>query len=215
MPERPAGGGRPRPPAGASAHRYVDLDTAAPIWDRFLCVAPLVVIGTLDEDGSFDLAPKHMVTPLGWDNYFGFVCTPRHATLRNAIREEAFTVSYPSPEQVVQASLTAAPRCEEGRKGSLTVLPIASAECVPGPLLDGAYVQLECRLDRVIEGFGENALVVGRIVAARVHETAARDREVEDQELLSRSPLLAYLSPGQFARIAEGQSFPLPAGFRK
>jgi predicted pyridoxine 5'-phosphate oxidase superfamily flavin-nucleotide-binding protein len=70
---------------------YVDLDTARPIWDRFLWVSPLVLIGTVEEDGSVDMAPKHMVTPLGWENYFGFVCTPRHATF-----EESRSFPFPS-----------------------------------------------------------------------------------------------------------------------
>ena len=165
---------------------YVELDTEHPIWDRFLWVSPLVLIGTVDADGSFNLAPKHMVTPLGWENYFGFVCTPRHATYGNAMRDESFTVSYPRPEQLVHASLAAAPRCEDGRKDVLTGLPVVEAETVPGPLLGGAYLHLECRLDRIVEGFGENGLVVGRVVAARVHEDAARTSEREDQRLVAR-----------------------------
>jgi len=51
----------------------VDVDTSVPVWDQFFTVAPLVLIGTIDKDGSLDLAPKHMVTPMGWQNYFGFV----------------------------------------------------------------------------------------------------------------------------------------------
>jgi len=194
---------------------YVELDTSRPVWDRFLWVAPLVVIGTVEEDGTVDLAPKHMVTPLGWDNYFGFVCTPRHATYRNALREKAFTVSYPRPDQLLHASLTAAPRCDDGQKASLAGLPIVGAERVPGPLIEGAYLQLECLLDRVVDGFGENALVVGKVVAARVLGGAARSLEREDQRLVAEQPLLAYLAPGQFARIAESQSFPFPAGFTR
>ena len=38
----------------------VALSTEAPIWNRFFGVAPLVVIGTRDADGHFNLAPKHM-----------------------------------------------------------------------------------------------------------------------------------------------------------
>ena len=54
----------------------VDIDTSEPVWERFFTVAPLVLIGTVGEDGVFDIAPKHMVTPMGWQNYFGFVCKP-------------------------------------------------------------------------------------------------------------------------------------------
>ena len=194
---------------------YVELDTAHPIWDRFLWVAPLVLIGTVEEDGTLDLAPKHMVTPLGWDNYFGFVCTPRHATYHNAIREKSFTVSYPRPDQLVHASLTAGPRCDDNRKNSLEGLPIVAADEVPGPVLAGAYLHLECSLDRIVDGFGANGLVIGKIVAARVHTDAARSSDVEDQHLVAENPLLVYLAPGQFARVSESHPFPLPSGFSR
>ena len=91
----------------------VKLNLDKPIWDRFFWVSPLSVIGTLEEDGTPNLAPKHMVTPMGWQNYFGFVCTPRHSTYRNVEREGVFTVSMPRPDQVVLASLCAAPRCDD------------------------------------------------------------------------------------------------------
>ena len=88
------------------------LDVASPIWDRFFTIAPLVLVGTVEEDGSADFAPKHMAFPLGWANYFGFVCTPRHNTYGNAKRTGAFTVTYPKPADLVMTSLTAAPRCD-------------------------------------------------------------------------------------------------------
>jgi flavin reductase (DIM6/NTAB) family NADH-FMN oxidoreductase RutF len=199
----------------ADGDRYGTLDTAHPIWDRFFWVAPLVLIGTREPDGSHDLAPKHMATPLGWQNYFGFVCTPRHATYRNAIRESAFTVSYPRPEQLVQTSLSAEPRCDDGQKISLADLAVVPGEVVAGPLLDDAYVHLECELDRIVDGFGENGLVIGKVVAARVLQAALRDAEREDQAVIAENPLLAYLAPGQYARIDQGHNFPFPAGFTR
>jgi flavin reductase (DIM6/NTAB) family NADH-FMN oxidoreductase RutF len=199
----------------ADQAQYATLDVSHPIWDRFFWVAPLVVIGTTEPDGSYDLAPKHMATPLGWENYFGFICTPRHATYRNVIREDAFTVSYPRPNQLVHTSLSAEPRCDDGRKASLADLALVPGELVSAPLLDGAYVHLECELDRIVEGFGENGLIVGRIVAARVEQGALRAAEREDESVIAESPLLAYLAPGQYVRIDRGHNFPFPSGFTR
>lgn len=191
----------------------VGLDPLQPIWNRVFTVAPLVVVGTREGDG-YDLAPKHMAMPLGWSDHFGFVCTPAHATYRNARAEGAFTVSYPDPDQVVVTSLTAAPRCEgvEHTPG-LESLPIRPAEKVEGIVLRDAYLVLECELDRIVDDFGDASLVVGRIVAARARRDALRVSEVGDEEILRRSPLLAYLSPGRYAEIAESRAFPFPAGF--
>jgi hypothetical protein len=80
-----------------------------PDLDRFFTVSPLVVVGSLEEDGTSNLAPKNLATPLGWSNYFGFVCTHAHRTYKNISRGGSFTVSFPGPSQVLLASLAAAP----------------------------------------------------------------------------------------------------------
>lgn len=193
----------------------ISLDINHAIWERFYTVAPLTLIGTREPDGTYDLAPKHMAMPLGWNDYFGFVCTSSHATYGNARRENAFTVSFPRPEQIVLTSLAAAPRDDEAQKHALLALPTVPAREVDGVLLKDAYLHLECKLDRIVDGFDANSLVVGRIVAASVAEDSARDADVDDQELIARAPMLAYLHPGRLAKIVQTQSFPFHTGFRR
>ena len=53
----------------------VEIGVDKPIWERFLTVAPLVIVGTTEPGGSMDFAPKHMAMPMGWTNLYGFVCT--------------------------------------------------------------------------------------------------------------------------------------------
>ncbi len=199
----------------APSPRPVELDVRVPVWDRFYTVAPLVLVGTREADGRFDLAPKHMVLPLGWQNYFGFVCTPRHATYFNAWRERAFTVSFPRPGQLVETSLAASARGEDGTKPAIASLATVPARKVAGVLVEGASVQLECELERVVDGFGENSLIVGRIVAAYADPAALRDAERAPEDVLAASPLLVYVSPGRFAAIDRTLSFPFPADMRK
>jgi len=194
----------------ATSPRLVELDVRVPVWERFFTVAPLVLIGTREPDGSFDLAPKHMVLPLGWQNFFGFVCTPRHATYANALRERAFTVSYPRPGQFLQASLAASGRCEDGSKPATVALPTVPARRVAGVLVDGSSLQFECGLERMVDGFGENSLVVGRILAAYADPEALRDADRAPEDVLAAVPLLAYVHPGRFAAIDTAQSFPFP-----
>lgn len=201
--------------AAPSGRAAVPVDVAEPLWERCFLVAPLVIVGTREPDGAVDMAPKHMAGPVSWQNLFGFVCAPTHATSVNAVREGAFTVSYPRPEQVLLTSLAAAPRCEDGDKHALSALPTVPARVVDGELLADAYVQLECELDRVVEDLGDNVLLVGRIVAATVAEDALRVSDQDDGDLLSGAPLLAYLHPGRYARVAESFSFPFHAGFSR
>lgn len=195
--------------------RLVSLDVEQPVWDHFFTVAPLVVIGTREGE-DYDLAPKHMATPVGWQNYFGFVCSPRHATYHNAKHAGVFTVSFPQPSQVVLTSLAAAPRCDHsGQKPAMKALPTFPAEVVDGVFLEEGYLYLECELDRVIDGFGANSVIIGRIVAAHVHEDALRESEVDDQETLLKAPLLVYVSPGRYATLRKSFAFPFPAHFQK
>ena len=199
-----------------SDDRYAELETLDleyPVWDRCFTVAPLVLVGTIDPEGTPDLAPKHMAFPLGWDNYFGFVCTPSHATFRNIERTRSFTVTYPRHTDVVAASLTAAPRCEDTKPivAMLDTFPAAEAE---GVFVRNGFLFLECALERIIGGFGRNALIAGRIVAAHVDPAALRSSDRDDAEILLEVPQLAYLYPGRFAVIDVTQAFPFPAGMR-
>jgi flavin reductase (DIM6/NTAB) family NADH-FMN oxidoreductase RutF len=195
--------------------RLVSLATDRPIWDRFFSVAPLVIVGSRDEGGGHNLAPKHLAMPLGWDNYYCFVCSPRHTTYRNIRRHRAFTVSYPRPSDVLLASLAAAPRSEDLSKPTLLVLPTLPARAVEGVLVAGCYLYLECILHSILDEFGANSLIIGTVVAAAVQEDALRAEELDEGEQIDRSPLLAYISPGRLAEIRRSVAFPFPRGFSR
>jgi flavin reductase (DIM6/NTAB) family NADH-FMN oxidoreductase RutF len=200
---------------GQADDGLISLDLRAPIWDRFFTVAPLVLVGTTEPDGSADLAPKHMVTPLGWDNYIGFVCTPDHGTYRNAKRTGEFTVTFARPGGVVAASLASAPRCEDDEKAGLALLETLPGTEVSAPLAAGGYLYLECELHGTWDDFGRNSLVAGRIVAARVAEDAVRLSDRDDADTVAGAPLLVYLPPGRFAEVAESHAFPFHGGMKR
>lgn len=191
------------------------LDLQHPVWEQVYMVAPLTLVGTREPDGSYDLAPKHLATPMSWADHYGFVCTPNHATYVNAQREGCFTVSFPRPDQVVLTSLAAAPRCEDDQKHALAAIPTVPASEVDGVLVEHAYLHFECELDRIIDGFGANSLVVGRIVAAAAAERSIRDADRDGQDMIAHSPILAYLHPGRFATIRETHAFPYHVGFKR
>lgn len=194
---------------------FVPLATDQPIWDRFFTVAPLVVVGSKQPDGTFDLAPKHMATPLGWQNFYGFVCSPRHATYHNIKREGVFTVSFPKPTQVVTSSLAASPRCEDAAKPALLLLPTRPATTVDGVFIEDCSLGLECRLHSITDGFGVNSLIVGEVVAASVEEDYLRVSDRDEGEQVFASPLLVYVSPGRYAELHQTAKFPFPKGYAR
>ena len=197
----------------ADSDKLVPLDTDRPIWDNFFSVSALVLVGSQEASGQYNLAPKHLAMPLGWDHYYCFVCSPRHSTYHNIRRHGAFTVSYPRPSEVLLASLAAAPRSEDRSKPSLLVLPTFPARQVDGVLVEGSYVFLECTLHSIHDGFGPNSLIIGNVVAAAAHEDALRTEEQDEGDQIFQFPLLAYLSPGRLAEVRQSMAFPFPRGF--
>jgi flavin reductase (DIM6/NTAB) family NADH-FMN oxidoreductase RutF len=193
----------------------IPLDLEHPVWEQVYMVAPLILVGTREPDGTYDLAPKHLAIPMSWEEHYGFVCTPSHATYANVQRERAFTVSFPRPDQILLTSLAAAPRFDDDHKYSLAAIPTMPASKVDGVLVENAYLHFECELDRIIDGLGANSLIVGRIVAAAAADDSLRDADRDAQEMIAHSPMLAYLHPGRFAEIHQTHAFPYHVGFKR
>ena len=180
-----------------------------------MTVHPLIIVGTVDQNGEIDFAPKHMAFPLGWKNHYGFVCTPNHKTYQNIKETGEFTVTFPSPEQVVLTSMTASPRCEDNTKPVLSNLSKIEARKVNGFFIEDGYLFLECKLLKIIDGFGDNSLILGEIVAADAKRGIMKLPSVDENESIYLNPQLVYISPGRYAVIKESHAFPFPENFKK
>ena len=191
--------------------REISVDA---LWQRVFTVSPLVLVGSKDTDGTYDLAPSTWRCRSA--GVTGTASSARHATARigNIERHGFFTVSFPRYFQIVQASLAATRREADGTKPTLAALPTFPARTVDGVLVHGCYLFLECELDRFVD-LDDASLVIGRIVAASAVEDAIRDPDRDDAELLHHLSPLAFLSPSRFAAVDDTQSFPYPASFRR
>ena len=67
----------------------------------------------------------------------------------------------------------------------------------------------------MVDDLGENSLILGRIIKARIAEDAMRSSDQDDEDLVYNSPLLAYLYPGRFSEISNSNQLPFPAGFKR
>ncbi len=195
---------------------FISLNVNECIWDDFYTVAPLVVIGTKEND-VYDLSPKHMVTPIGFSNYLGFVCTPRHRTYHNIKKENNFTVSFVRPNQILLTSLAAIPRCEDNQysKEIVKKIPTIPATKNDNIFIADSYVLLECTLHKIIDGFDDYSIITGQIDAAFVHKDYKIFDEASQQKNIYDNPLLAYIAQGRFASIKETFSFPYPKDFHR
>lgn len=193
---------------------FVSLDVKETIWDHFYTVAPLVVIGSKEGEG-FDLAPKHMATPIGFSDFFGFVCTPRHQTYHNIKRSGHFSVSFVRPDQILLSSLAAMPRCsvEEFTKDITDHIPTLLSQ--NSIFIRDSYVMLDCSLHKIIDDFDDYSLITGKINRAWVHKAYKIVSDEGHQQQIYENPLLAYIAQGRFAEIRETLSYPFPKDFKR
>ena len=159
----------------------------------------------------------HMVTPIGFSNYLGFVCTPRHRTYHNIKKEKKFTVSFVKPSQILLTSLAAIPRCEENQYSKEKI--VRDIPTIPTPKNDNifiadSYVLLACTLYKIMDGFDDYSIITGQIDTAFVHKDFKIFDEESQQKNIYENPLLAYIAQGRFASIKETFSFPYPKGFK-
>lgn len=198
-------------------NEMVKIDINKSLWNRCYSVHSLVIIGSKEDNGSYNLAPKHMAMPLGFSNYFGFMGTPRKTTYQNVEREKVFTVSYPKPSQLILSSLTASRREADDTKPVVKQVPTVDAKKIDGKMLKDAYFQLECKLSQIMGKFDEWELVVGEVVAAYAHKDALKStgEDTEDSTLIYNNPMLAYLHPDRFSIIKESNAFPFPKDFKR
>lgn len=198
------------------ANNLVKLNTQESIWDHVFTIAPLIVVGT-KEGENYDLAPKHMATPIGQSNYFAFVCTPKHSTYHNIKNTGEFSVSFPIPDQVVLASLSASPRCKESYKDKVIVkaLPTVKCQSIDSIFFKDSYLFLECELVKIIDGFDDYCIITGKIIEACVNKEYLIESEKDEQQQIHENPLLAYVANGRFSKIIETYNFPFPKGFNK
>jgi len=176
----------------------------------------LIVVGSKG-NGTYNMAPKHLAMPLGWDNYFCFVCTPAHHTYQNIKRTRQFTISVIKPDQIVLASLTASPYHDKQVDGETLIdkIPTIKAKEIDALFMKDSYVFLECTLDRIIDDYGKNSLIIGKVIQAYVDENVLIHEDSENENTIQNHRLLVYVTPGRFASVENTIAFPFPKDFSK
>lgn len=155
-------------------------------WHPSPLVGQIVLVTTLNEDGTSNIAPKSWISMMAVrPAMLALGCNLTHWTARNILRSGEFVVNVPGAElaeMIWKAHHLPHPRPVE----SAGLTPIPALKVKP-PRVDECRAHLECVLERHL-AYGEEAVLLARIVAVSV------DREViEAADPYERLRMLVYL----------------------
>ncbi len=177
---------------------------------RFFRPANLVLVTTLSPNGVVNVAPKTQAMPIGRKGYWAFACCARHHTYQNIEHQGEFVINFPGPgliERVAQTARDVPPGTDEIKEAGLTAM---EARRVKVPVVAECGVNVECRRHQVIDGYGDESLIVGEVVAVTIDEVLV-DAGVET---LHTFPLLVYVYPDHYAVVDRVERFRFPEDYK-
>lgn len=153
----------------------IDLDLDKRTWHPSPLLGQVVLVTTLNEDGTSNLAPKSWISMMAFEPpILALGCNLTHRTARNILTRKEFVVNVPGAELasvVWESGELPHPRPVEA--AGLT--PVPSTRVGP-PRIRECKAHLECTLDQHL-AYGDEVILLGRIVAVSVDRGAF---EVED-----------------------------------
>jgi flavin reductase (DIM6/NTAB) family NADH-FMN oxidoreductase RutF len=153
----------------------VDLSADKRQWRPSPLVGQIVLVTTLNEDGTSNVAPKSWVSMMAFEPpLLALGCNLRHWTARNILDRREFVVNVPGAElaEIVWKSHTL-PHPRPVECTGLTPIP---ARKVKPPRIEECKAHLECILVQHLI-YSTEMILLGRIVAVSVDQNLL---EVED-----------------------------------
>ena len=157
-------------------------------------VGQVVLVTTLNKDGTTNIAPKCWASMVASDPpHLAFNCNREHWTAQNILRSGEFVVNIPGVELAEKVwRIAGLPHPRPVEAAGFTALP---ASRVKPPRIAECSAHLECTLvDQ--KDFGKEVWLLGRVVSASADAEVARAR---DPFRVMRS--FVYLAPGTFGVI--------------
>lgn len=152
----------------------VVLDLDKRTWHPSPLLGQIVLVTTLNEDGTSNIAPKSWISMMAFKpSILALGCNLKHWTARNILTRQEFVINVPGAELaelVWKSHELPHPRPVEA--AGLTPMPALKVE---PPRIAECKAHLECVLDEHLT-YGDEVILLGQIVAVSV------DREVHQLE---------------------------------
>ncbi len=159
-------------PGASGTKEKVDLPVSKKGWHPSPLLGQVVLVTTCNEDGTSNVAPKSWISVMAFEpSLLALGCNLEHRTAQNILRSREFVVNVPGADLVEK--VWAAYRLPHPRPVEAAALtPIPSRRVRP-PRIEECKAHLECILEDHM-AYGEEVLLLGRIVAVSVDAEASR-----------------------------------------
>lgn len=163
-------------------------------WRPSPLVGQVVLVTTLNEDGTSNVAPKSWISMMVLEPpTLVLGCSLGHWTASNVLRQGEFVVNVPPAELVERVwAAHALPHPRPVESAGFTPIP---ASTVAPPLVEECRAHLECRLDRHLV-FGDEVVLFGEIVAASIDRSV-----VETEDPYESLHTFLYLEGGTYGVV--------------
>jgi flavin reductase (DIM6/NTAB) family NADH-FMN oxidoreductase RutF len=166
---------------------------------------PIAWVTTLSEQGQVNLAPFSCYTFVCSDPPILAINIGRRGgamkdTARNIARAQEFVVNVVQEEAIGPMHASSAECPADVSETQALGLPTCPSVQVRPPRLDCSPINLECKLERIIElGRQRNNLILGEVVQFRIRDDIIRDGKID----VTRLRPLARLGGPHYASLGE------------
>jgi flavin reductase (DIM6/NTAB) family NADH-FMN oxidoreductase RutF len=181
----------------------IDLCLDKHTWHPSPLLGQIVLVTTLNQDGTSNLAPKSWVSMMAFaPPILALGCNLEHRTAQNILDRKEFVVNVPGAEWVkVVWKSSELPHPRPVQAAGLTPMPAVK---VKPPRIAECKAHLECKLDRHL-AYGDEVILLGEIVAVSVDREAYQAKD--PYEYLR---MLVYLEEAAYGVIERARQIDLP-----
>jgi flavin reductase (DIM6/NTAB) family NADH-FMN oxidoreductase RutF len=139
-------------------------------WHPSPLMGQVVLVTTLNEDGTSNVAPKSWISMMAFDPpILALGCNKKHWTARNILARKEYVVNVPGDDLV--DTVWRMVDLPHPRPIEATGLTAVAAANIGPPRIEECKAHLECVLDRHL-AYGDEVVLLGRIVGASVDKEA-------------------------------------------
>jgi len=170
--------------------------------ERDYIVRPIVLITSMNRDGTPNAAVKTNFMVISSMKSYAFCCSPEHHTYQNIMETREFVVNIPTEDiigRVLKAAVITVKPCPTGvnevKAAGLTQIP---SDKVRPPRVKECVAHYECLLDWCKEG-----LIVGKVVAVSVDKSLIAKTDSRKMVVIGGGG-----TPGSYGIICEIRKWP-------